>query len=115
MPSEQRRARIREHPMTSVDEPDYRFVAGPSQTILTKNSPSNVSFTRKVPTLLIQYHSLLTGTHRNPEPPPAVLFPHPRSSTLEEKLRQLKFWRAEGLIGHQKEYEQKRHEILKSY
>jgi len=116
MPSEPRRARVREHPMISVGEPDFRFVAGPAQTILTKKSQANVSLPRKVPTLLIQYQSLLVGAHPNPEPIPAELSPHLHSppSSLEEKLRQLKSWREEGLIG-EKEYEQKRREILKSY
>ena len=118
MTSERKREQVQANPLTPLSDPDFHFVVGPSQAILTPTEtpvfPSGRTF---APAVLINYKALLT-THSQDHALPLETVsdappPNP-PATIEEKLRQLKSWHQQGLISEQ-EYRKKREEILASF
>ncbi len=106
--------RARKAPLVSLGEPDFRFVAGPQQTILTAKE-ANVPGVSSSPALRISFTHLLAES-REPSrllPVSPAREPAPSLSSAEEKLRRLKAWYGQGLISEE-EYTRKRAEILDS-
>ena len=111
---ERKREQAREMPLKSLATPDFHFVPGPHQTILT-NRESSVGLSQSPSplTLLIAYNQFLNTASTIKEP--VNVAPSQTSENLpssaEHKLRQLKSWYQEGLIS-EPEYQKKRKEIL---
>ncbi|GJL61712.1 MAG: hypothetical protein NPIRA04_03660 [Nitrospirales bacterium] len=117
MTSERKRKQVQENPLTPLNDPDFHFVAGPSQTILTPTATSEFLPGRpSAPTVSIHYNALLTHVPDPVLPLNADSDPLPSSPafTSEEKLRQLKSWHQQGLIS-EPEYRKKREEILEAF
>lgn len=117
MTSERKRKQVQENPLTPLSDPDFHFVAGPSQTILTPTDASEfLPGKPSAPTVSIHYNALLTHFSDPDLPLNTDSDPLPSSlpSTLEEKLRQLKSWHQQGLISEQ-EYRKKREEFLEAF
>ncbi|MCA9419572.1 MAG: SHOCT domain-containing protein [Nitrospira sp.] len=118
MTSERKREQVLEHPLTPLSDPDFHFVAGPSQALLTPTDASAFPPGRtSAPAVMIDYKALLTThsqEHALPHETVSDSLPSSPPSTLEEKLRQLKSWHQEGLISEQ-EYRKKRQEILEPF
>jgi hypothetical protein len=118
MTSERKREQVREHPLTPLSGPDFHFVVGPYQAVLTPTETSAFPPGRtSTPAVLINYKALLT-THSQDHVLPLETvsdsLPSSPPATVEEKLRQLKSWHQQGLISEQ-EYRKKRGEILASF
>ena len=117
MTSERKRKQIQENPLTPLSDPDFHFVADPSQALLTSIDASAFPTGRPAaPTVSIHYKALLA---HSPDPPlPLNTDSAPLTSSLafssEEKLRQLKSWHQQGLIS-EPEYRKKREEILEAF
>lgn len=114
---ERKREQVREIPLKPLAEPDFHFVPGPHQTILTNRGSSVVLSQSPSPlTLLIGYDQFLNMASTIKES--VHIAPSKTSESLpssaEHKLRQLKSWYQEGLIS-ETEYQKKRAEILNSY
>jgi hypothetical protein len=116
-PSERTKARVKENPIKHLGTPDFRFVAGPHQTILRAKQTNAHPGNNSSPGLLISYKALLTDTYQSEKAvniSPGSQFVPQGSSVVEEKLRQLKAWHEQGLITEE-EYKKKRAELLNSF
>jgi len=114
---ERKRDQAREMPLKPSAKPDFHFVPGPHQTILTNRGASVVLSQSPSPlTLLIGYHQFLNAASTIKEPVKVAPSQTSESlpSSVEGKLRQLKSWFQEGLIS-EPEYQKKRKEILNSF
>jgi hypothetical protein len=114
---EQKRDQSREAPLKPLTKPDFHFVPGSHQTILTKGGSSVVLSQSTSPlTLLIGYSQFLNAASPVKEPVNAAPSQISESlpSSAEHKLRRLKSWYKEGLIS-EPEYQKKRAEILHSF
>jgi len=101
-------AAAREAPLGLVGDPDFHFVAGPNQTVLTsKDLPDAVAMAR-VPALSINQRAWRVRASPSPTAPEIP------GTMADEKLRQLKTWHEQSLITDD-EYRQKRQEILKRF
>ena len=114
---ERKREQSREMPLKPLGKPDFHFVPGPHQIVLTLRESSVVlPQSPSLQTLLIGYVQFLNAASTIKEP--VKVLPSQTSesvpSSAERKLRQLKSWYAEGLIS-EPEYQKKRAEILNSY
>lgn len=117
MTSERKREQVQANPLTPVNNPDFHFVVGPSQTILTPTDASELRpGSSSAPTVSIHYKALLAHSPDQvlPLKPDSDSLPLSSSATVEEKLRQLRSWHQQGLISEQ-EYREKRAEILASF
>ncbi|GJL49201.1 MAG: hypothetical protein NPIRA01_04280 [Nitrospirales bacterium] len=117
MTSERKRMQVQENPLTPLSDPDFHFVAGPSQTILTPTATSEfLPGKPSAPTVSIHYKALLTHSPVPGLPLNADSDSLPSSPpfTPEEKLRHLKAWHQQGLISEH-EYRKKREEILEAF
>lgn len=117
MTSERKREEVQEHPLKPLRDPDFHFVVGPYQAILTPTDTSELrSENSSAPTVSIHYKALLA---HSPDPvlplkPDSDSLPSAPPATVEEKLRQLKSWHQQGLISEQ-EYRKKREELLAAF
>ncbi|HNP61783.1 MAG TPA: SHOCT domain-containing protein [Nitrospirales bacterium] len=117
MTSKRKRAQVQANPLAPLNNPDFHFVVDPSQTIITPTDASELRpGSSAVPTVSIRYKALLAQSKDHALPLETVSDSPPSSppAMVEEKLRQLKSWHQQGLIGEQ-EYRKKREEILASF
>jgi len=115
---ERKREKARETPLKPLAKPDFHFVPGPHQTILTNRGSSvDLSQSPSPLTLLIGYDQFLNSA-ATLKKESVNAAPSQTSESLpssaEQKLRQLKSWYQEGLIS-EPEYQKKRKEILGSF
>jgi hypothetical protein len=102
--------RARTSPLTPLEQPNFMFVTGPHQTLLGMKDASLAPNPTGRGGLLIAHRALLNpapqsvDTQTTSAPPP---------TTLEDKLRQLKGWRDQGLITEQ-QYQDKIQRLLDS-
>jgi hypothetical protein len=109
--TERKLKRVRESPLVPLEQPNFSFIAGPHQTLgVAKDSSSSLSTSARNG-LLIEHRALLRAARQSVE---ISTMPGSFPSTLEEKLRQLKTWRDEGLIT-EPEYKSKLKQLLDTF
>ncbi|GJL53050.1 MAG: hypothetical protein NPIRA02_01820 [Nitrospirales bacterium] len=115
---ERKREEAKEMPLKPLAQPDFHFIPGPHQTLLTgRRSSVALSKSPSPLTLLIGYKQFLNtapAIKKSVNVPPSEPSESLLSSSTEHKLRQLKSWYQEGLIS-EPEYQKKRTEILNSF
>lgn len=112
---------LREKPLASPAEPDFTIIPGAHQSLLGRKDPGFPQWAGEARGLAISYKAFLSAPRNLPEPPkamsapaiqerpvPSVTPPAPLPSSLDNKLRQLKAWRDQGLLSEQEYQEQKR-------
>ncbi|MBI3809829.1 MAG: hypothetical protein HY284_05145 [Nitrospirae bacterium] len=105
--------RAREHPLSPLSEPDFEMKAGAHQVVLETKSTVLPPWAGAVKGVAIAYRDLETTGSLLSTPGDSIK-PPPSSPTVDNKLRQLKLWKEQGIISEHDYQEQKR-KILDTY
>ncbi len=105
--------RAREHPLTPLSAPDFEMTGRAHQVVLEPTSTVLPSWAVSAKGIAIAYRDSRTMSPLLSTPADSIKTP-PSSPTIENKLRQLKLWKEQGIISEQDYQEQKR-KILDTY
>lgn len=120
MTSGRKRDEVRGDPLRPRTEPDFRFVAGPGQTVSPPGDRGSGAPDPALPALVLDLRSLARQPESRAGRAASDETPAPASGTIaepaaaEEKLRRLRSWHEQGLITED-EYRRAREAILRRF